>query len=757
MTGMENTDLSCVLANVEQCRMLGQTALNEYAAKAVLAVFGLMVPRTEMAADPVAAALACKNLSPPYVVKVLSSNALHKSDLGGVRLGLNDADAVQKAACGIREDWPADPNLIEGFLIEEMAPAGHELVVGGYIDPQFGPMVMVGLGGIFVEIFSDVAFRVCPIDENEARTMLKGLRSFPVLQGARGGLVADEEALVDALVKVGGACGVLMGLADDIQELDINPLIVSESGAVAVDARIVLAPERHRVHASPRPRPVSFEPLFAPKTIAVAGVSASGRGAGNRFIRNLEMLGFTGEIYPIHPSMGEIGGRRAYRNFADVPREIDYAYVAAPQPAVPGLLSNAAGKVRFAQIMTSGFGEGGRGAGSDAELTAAIEAGGMRVLGPNSLGIYTPRGRVTFTETQKVKNPEGHVGVISQSGGFGIDLVRCGQARGLRFSAVVTIGNSIDLGPNDLLEYFLADDLTQVIGLYLEDINDGRRFFELLSEAAAKKPVVLLKGGRTSQGQKAAASHTGSLAGDLRAWQAVASQTGCLLVDTIEELIEVLLLFQTITPNFVRPTRNLTLFGNGGGASVVATDGFAQKGFSLAEFTADTKERLSALNLPDGASGNNPIDLPANAFDRTEGRVASEILDALCKDGGIHMIVVHLNLPVLLSYRGRHTVEHIVDACIAHRQSAGNDTGLVMVLRSDGNPETDAARRLQTERAVAAGIPVFENFTMASRALGALACFEEFHLKRQGLKPEPVQQGSAYSVARNIAKETLPF
>ena len=149
--------------------------------------------------------------------------------------------------------------------------------------------------------------------------------------------------------------------------------------------------------------------------------------------------------------------------------------------------------------------------------------------------------------------------------------------RGLLLSAaVVTIGNSIDLGANDLLEHFLADESTRVIGLYLEDIDDGRRFFDLLIAAQARKPVVLLKGGRTSQGQKAKASHTGSLAGDNQIWQAVARQTGCVLVDTLEELIDSLLLFQTATPKFNRPTQSIALLGNGGGASVVATDGFAQ-------------------------------------------------------------------------------------------------------------------------------------------------------------------------------------
>ena len=712
-------------AYLDQRRKLGWTALNEKAGKSLLAAYGLKVPRTRAAADPDAAALACATLSPPYVVKVLSSKALHKSDLGGVRLGLKNADEVRAAASEIREGWRGDKELIEGFLVEEMAPAGHELVIGGYVDPQFGPMLMVGLGGVFVEIFADVAFRVCPIDRHDALAMLNELRALPILQGARGGMAASQDAIVDALLKVGGSDGIMMKLADEIDELDINPLIVNEAGAIAVDARIIFAPERRQARHPSNTKPVDFKPLFAPKTIAVAGVSGSGQGAGNRFIRTLETLGFTGEIYPMHPTLTQIDGRPAYRNFIDMPRQVDYAYIAVPGAAVPGLLEKADGKVRFAQIMTSGFGEGGRGSRDD--LSQAIKAGGMRMLGPNSLGVYTPGGRVSFAETQPIKNPVGQVGVISQSGGFGIDMIRYGQLRGLRFSGVVTIGNSIDLGPNDLLEHFLADDATRVIGLYLEDISDGRRFFDLLSKARARKPVVLLKGGCTSQGQKAAASHTGSLAGDMQVWQAVASQTGCILVNTVEELVETLLLFQTITPNLQRPTRNLALLGNGGGASVVATDGFAQLGFSLAEFSADTKEQLQALNLPDGASDNNPIDLPANVFDRTEGKIAGDILDALCNDSEIHTMVVHLNLPVLLSYRGRHTAEHIIAACIAHRQSSDNPKALVIVLRSDGSADTDAARRLFTERALAEGVPVFENFTMAGRALKALASFESFH------------------------------
>jgi acyl-CoA synthetase (NDP forming) len=725
-----------VPAFLDRCRSLGRTSLDEKAGKTLLAAFGLSVPRLAAAADPDAAALACERLTPPYVVKVLSSKPLHKSELGGVRLGLRNAQEVRAAALAIRNEWPVDQALIDGFLVEEMAAAGHELVVGGYIDPQFGPVLMVGLGGVFVEIFADVTFRVCPIDHHDARAMLRELRAFPVLQGARGRTAAAEEAIVDALVKVGGRSGLLMSLADQISELDINPLIVSDTAAIAVDARIVMSvlagpsiqPRSPRVSSTREP--VDFMRLFEPRTIAVAGVSTTGQGVGNRFIENLDVLGFSGEIYPMHPSATSIGGRTVYRRFAEMPRRVDYAYIAVPRAGIPDLLKEADGKVTFAQIMTSGFGEGGRGAVSKHDLTEAIKAGRMRVLGPNCLGIYSPLGRVSFAKTE-LRDAVGHVAVISQSGGFGVDMIRSGQLRGLRFSAVVTIGNSIDLGANDLLEHFLADESTRVIGLYLEDIDDGRRFFDLLIAAQARKPVVLLKGGRTSQGQKAAASHTGSLAGDNQVWQAVARQTGCILVDTLEELIDSMLLFQTVTPEFNRPTQSIALLGNGGGASVVATDGLAQLGFSLAEFSPTTKERLQLLNLPDGASDNNPIDVPGNVFDRSEGAVAGDILAALSRDTETDAIVVHANLAALLAYQGRRTVERIIDACIQYRQSGPDDTALLLVLRSDGSPESDAAARIQTARASAAGVPVFQNIAMASRALRALASFEKFHFMKQ--------------------------
>lgn len=215
-------------------------ALSEPEAKRLLAEHGIAVPRGVLLAPGEDPATRLATLAAPFALKVVASGLLHKSDAGGVRLRLGDAGAVAAA----RDAMVASPDItrhaIEGFLVEEMAPPGHELVVGGTHDQKFGPVIMLGLGGIFVEVFQDVVFRLCPIRRHEARDMLASLRSLPVLRGARGGVVADEDAIVEALLRVGGADGLLMR-RPDIAELDINPLIVGARGAVAADARVVLA------------------------------------------------------------------------------------------------------------------------------------------------------------------------------------------------------------------------------------------------------------------------------------------------------------------------------------------------------------------------------------------------------------------------------------------------------------------------------------------------------------------------------------
>ena len=225
---------------IAQARARQRTALDEQAGKSLLVEYGVAVPQSLVVKTVDEVDAAFTKLKPPLVVKIMSPDILHKSDAGGVKVGLKSAADVKAAI----EAMAAAPKIkaarIDGYLIEEMAPAGQEIVIGGLRDPQFGPLVMVGLGGIFVEVLADVSFRICPITRLDAEEMLAELKGAAILAGARGRKPVSRAAIIDALLKIGGDNGLLMLHADDIGEADINPLMVSESSAVAVDARFIL-------------------------------------------------------------------------------------------------------------------------------------------------------------------------------------------------------------------------------------------------------------------------------------------------------------------------------------------------------------------------------------------------------------------------------------------------------------------------------------------------------------------------------------
>lgn len=225
---------------ITQARSQQRVALDEYAGKSLLTEYGVAVPRSVTIKNAGEVDAAFAKLKPPLVVKIMSPDILHKSDAGGVKVGLKSAAEVKDAINVMAASPKIKAARIDGYLIEEMAPSGQEIVIGGLRDPQFGPLVMVGLGGIFVEVLADVSFRICPITRLDAEEMLNELKGAAILAGARGRKAVSREAIIDALLKIGGENGLLMHHADDISEADINPLMVSESAAVAVDARFIL-------------------------------------------------------------------------------------------------------------------------------------------------------------------------------------------------------------------------------------------------------------------------------------------------------------------------------------------------------------------------------------------------------------------------------------------------------------------------------------------------------------------------------------
>jgi acyl-CoA synthetase (NDP forming) len=467
-----------------------------------------------------------------------------------------------------------------------------------------------------------------------------------------------------------------------------------------------------------------FKPLFEPRTIAVIGASSRGDALPNVFIRRLREHGYAGAIYPIHPSAPQIEGLTAYRSLAESPEPVDYAYIAIAAAQVPPLLKGARGRVRYAQVISSGFGEVDEGRELQEELVAAAHAGGTRLIGPNCMGLYSPRGRVSFADVGVLET--GCVGVLSQSGGLGTDIIRRGLNRGLKYSGLVSVGNCADLGAADFTEFYLADAQTKVIGMYVETARDGRRLFEALRAARAAKPVVILKGGRTEPGRTAAVSHTGALAGDDRAWVALSRQTGCVMVDTLDEFVNALLIFQALAPQTRRPTRRAVLFGNGGGASVLATDFFARMGIEVTPFENATIERLAALKLPPGTSIGNPVDAPVGTLRQDDGRVAEKILDAIYAEGAPEALVMHLNLSVFVGRASSEVLDNLVQAALRVQARYPERAHFVLVLRSDGDAGLEERRRGFRAKAVDLGIPVYDEIADAGRALAALAAYERF-------------------------------
>jgi len=458
-------------------------------------------------------------------------------------------------------------------------------------------------------------------------------------------------------------------------------------------------------------------------------VSTKSIAQGNRFIRNLRTAGFAGAIYPLHPEASDIEGLKAYRSFQELPEPVDYAFIAVSAERVSEVLREASGRLRFAQVMSSGFSETPGGGEREASLVDAARSGGIRLLGPNCMGTHSPRGKMTFMDGGP--DVPGAVGVMSQSGGLLIDILHRGRHRGIQFSSAVSLGNCADLGPNELLEFFLADPDTRVIGAYLEHNKDGRHFFELLRAASGRKPIVILKGGRTQQGQRAAASHTGSLADNDQVWRALSAQTGCILVETLEEFMDALVVFQTYRQRKVPPTGEVVLLGNGGGASVLATDLLARAGLHISPLNASTATALGRVSLPAGASLLNPIDIPANVLKTDKGALARQILEILSTHAAVDAILIHLNVGVILGYKDIDLLGDLVSALVAVKRKFEGGIPMMVTLRSNGEREVEQRKNECRLSAMKADIPVFDELSNQARAGALLAAYEQFRYRRE--------------------------
>lgn len=697
----------------------GDPSLREDVSKRILEEAGLSVPRGTTVSGPEDLARSA-TMQPPLVVKAVGGDLLHKSDVGGVVLGLTDQEAVASALMEVRDRVRAAGHEPEGFLVEEQATGGVEMILGAVRIGSGAWSVLLGLGGVWTEVLGDVGLRIAPLTRDDVRSLVEGLQAWPLLSGARGSAPVGLTALEDQVLAFAGPDGLLSRLPAEVCAVDVNPLLVNDRGCLALDASILLdyAPATPPRLASAHVADVAR--LLQPRTVAVVGASTRQPNLGNAFLQRLDELDYPGRVHVVHPTADVVGGHPTVRRLRDVQGEIDYAYLTLPAGKVAAALDGVAGRVGFAQVISSGFGETAGGAGLQDELSRVASAEQVRVLGPNCLGTHSPSGRLTFVRDAPVDT--GGIAFLSQSGGLSIDVIRQGAARGLGFRGVISLGNCADLRPAELLDWFLDDAETSVVGLYLESVEAGIELLDVVRGRGAGKPVLLLVGGRTSAGTAAAASHTGALAGNERLWPAIARQGGMVLVDTLDELMDCLEVFRF--PNAREGTSSSTqvvLFGNGGGTSVLATDALTRAGLEVPTLSADVVRELESLGLPPGNGLTNPIDVPAASMIVDEGRVARTIFSTVLTAVSPAAIVTHVNVGVLPPpVAGYDVVDNIVRAVADADADAGHEVVHLVVLRDDGRPETAERIRRCRDTAHRHELPVFAEISGAIAACRGL-------------------------------------
>ncbi|GBD22910.1 Succinate--CoA ligase [ADP-forming] subunit alpha [bacterium HR29] len=463
--------------------------------------------------------------------------------------------------------------------------------------------------------------------------------------------------------------------------------------------------------------------VFHPQAIAIAGVSAKEQGfGGGGFVQSLQEIGFPGPIFLIHPTARAIRGLKCYRSLREVPDDVDYVISSVPARAVPQLVEDCIAKgVRVLHLFTAGFTETGdeeRAALERAIVERAKEAG-IRVIGPNCMGLYVPASRLAMMPGQP---PEpGDVGMVSQSGMNAGEFVRYGLPRGLRFSKVVSFGNGSDLKAADFLEYFLEDDETRIVAAYLEGIQDGPRLARAIRALGARKPLILLKGGRTEAGSRAAHSHTASLAGSLAVFDGLCKQAGAVRVDSMEELVDSAVAFR-----FARrlPGPRVAVVGAGGGASVLAADDLAAAGLEVPPLLPETQAALAKVTAEAGTSIRNPID--TTSLWETEGFEAT--LRICAEAPNIDVILYHTGF-------GMGPMSRFGDA---RKRAAQQAEVLAQVQERFGKPVVVAIRpSLNTEGFEQAnefqelcwrgGLATFPTITRAAQALGRLLRWQRQH------------------------------
>ena len=580
------------------------STLSEAASKELLATYGVPFASEHKVFTAEAAVEAAQALGFPVVAKLGGDKIAHKTERGLVRLRLADAQAVRQAATDLFAAATADDGEVH-VLVAPMVSGTRELIAGLLVDQQFGPTVMLGVGGVMAEVIKDVAFRPAPLTNEIALDMVRSLRMQGLLEEFRGEAAVNTDQVV--------AC--LMGLSNvavdrtDIVSVDINPLIVKSDGSiVAVDALVELG-QRSTNEGTVRP-PYSqdqFMALFEPRGVLVTGASTHPGKFGFVSLHNILASGYNGAVFGTNLQGEEVLGIKTVADIASLPEnQIDLVFVCTPASANPDLLRACAKKgVKAAFLTSAGYGEAGdEGRKLEDDLIALADELGILLAGPNGQGVVSTPAHLCAQIVAPFP-PAGAIAVASQSGNFVSSFLNYSRQTGVGISRAVSAGNAAALGVADLIEWYGTDDATRVSLAYVEGISDGAGLMRRLTSAAKNKPVVLVKGGATENGARAAASHTGALAANDSIFDGACRAGGISRAATVEEAFEAAATFAT-QPLPKGP--KVIILTTAGGWGVVTSDAIARDGsLQLMELPEDLQKQIDT-KLPPRWSRNNPVD-----------------------------------------------------------------------------------------------------------------------------------------------------
>lgn len=469
---------------------------------------------------------------------------------------------------------------------------------------------------------------------------------------------------------------------------------------------------------------MSLREIFYPESVAVIGALSDDQKEKSGWMGRLLEFGYKGKVFPINPKATQILGQKAYANVRDIPEPVDYAIVRIPANFVPGVLLDCFAKeLKAVHIFTAGFAEAGTENGNKLQVQledVLRKRGNTRVIGPNCMGIYCPASGLTFN-IRFAREP-GSVGVLSQSGAAMLGLVVEANRKAIRFSKVVSYGNGMDLECGEFLDFFSEDPETKIVCCYVEGPKNGHKFFEAALKCAHnKKPLIILKGGMTAGGMKAAASHTASLAGTTHVWDAFFKQTGAIAVDTFEEMVEQIVAFQHFRPP---QGRRVGIVTRGGGPGVVATDQCERAGLSVVPITTETMAKLAKVTPSEaGSSIRNPVEIGLGLDGLSQ--YYGEGLETVAADPNVDMIITQI-MPHLYTQFGvgAKQVEDSIDVLI--RTAKRMTKPLVAIMPVGDSLVTIEPVLKAHEKGLSEGLPVFTDITVAIKAISNVIRYYEF-------------------------------